>query len=196
MKTLLAALIALLPIAAAAQEGAPAAGTSPAPPASSQTSAPGFEPGRVYAGVGVAVSGFSTGGTDNGAGGWRFRLGIPRSPRLALGIESGFASGGELDATWIDAGATFFPWGRYLYLRGAAGLSLVSRWGGGWAGTPGDWSTETGPNVLAGAGVAFGRPRGLTLTLNVDGQVHYTSRGSSEPRSVSVGSVWLGLDWY
>lgn len=189
---LLAALLLAPPFAAAAQDGTSAASDpSPAADAGPAREAPGS--GRVYVGVGVGASVLGGGGSDRKGAGWRLRLGLPRSPRLDLGLEAGFTSGAQVDVTSFDVGATFFPWARRLYVRGAAGLSLLSRLAALGPGEPTAWASEQGVNLLVGVGVALGRP---ALTLNLEGQSHFTSLGAGEIRRVAVGSVWLGVDWY
>jgi len=149
MKRLLAPLLVALPLAAGAQD---AAAPQEAPPSSARADAAprlerdGAVPGGVYAGVGLGPVLVSGGGGDSGGTAYRVRLGVARSPRTMLGLEAGFTSRSSEDFTWYDVGATFFPWGRYLYLRGAVGLSVMT--------DEREARTDQGLNALAGVGAA------------------------------------------
>ena len=116
----------------------------------------------------------------NGAGtAVRLRFGLARSPRLLFGLEGGYLEGQSRHVSFYDVGATFFPWKTYFFVRGALGLSVISR--PGWVGIPGTLTaarvseTSQGPNALLGLGCAFsGRP-GLNLSINLELQHHLTS---------------------
>jgi hypothetical protein len=188
MARLLTALLVALPLSAGAQDAA-APEAAPGTPARAEPAPPperdGAEPGRVYAGVGLGPVLVSGGGGESDGTAYRVRLGVARSPRTTLGLEAGFSSRPREDFTWCDVGATFFPWGRYLYLRGAVGLSVRSEEREG--------RTDQGLNALAGVGAAIGRPRGVTVSINVEAQSHAMGGGTDR---VGAVSAWLGLDWY
>lgn len=195
------ALVAAAPLVGAAQDAA-APGTPPgsAPvPAEAPVAAPApsQQPGRqgVYLGVGLGAASFTEG---SGGESLRIRLGVARSPRLLFGFEGGFAVAGSRRLSFYDVGATFFPWERYFFVRGALGLTLVTRQEAFSAGTQ---QAEQGSNLLLGLGCAFsGRP-GLNLSVNLEALHHRTAQAGTGDLSLgdrgdTIISGWLGLDWY
>lgn len=155
---------------------------------------------RAYLGAGLGPSALSEG---NGVGtAVRLRFGLARSPRLMFGLEGGYLEGQSRNVSFYDVGATFFPWERFFFLRGALGLSVVSR--PGWVGFPGTATsaqireTSQGPNALLGLGCAFGGRPGFALSLNFELQHHLTSpdTGPYGREGLTTATAWLGLDWY
>jgi hypothetical protein len=59
-------------------------------------------------------------------------------------------------------------------------------------------ATTRGPNALLGVGLELGRPRGVTVTLNVDGELHFVGAPGGSFTEDGGASVlaWVGLDWY
>ena len=185
MHRILVALLASSPLVTAAQDASPVPGDPPAASPAADAMAAAAEPGGVYLGVGFGPTVLSG---DRVGSGFRIRVGAARSPRVAFGFEGGLASNDAGQLGSYDVGVTFFPWERFLYLRGAAGLSTVAFRNG---------PDERGANVLVGLGVAFGSARGPNLTVNLEAQHHRTSAAGNffVESGASIASAWLGFEW-
>lgn len=185
MFRIIAALAATAPLAVAAQEVlADPAAPQPPPAASPSPSTPG-EGFFVGAGAGL---GFVYDGSGSSATVLTLRAGAVRSERLALVVDGAFADGADAQLTRVDVGVTVFPFRRFLLMRGAVGLTSLALE---------DSPTQRGPNALLGIGFELGRPRGASVTINVDGELHFVSSpGRDDERGGSSVSAWVGVDWY
>jgi hypothetical protein len=189
------ALVTLL--AASTPDAAPAASDGPAAVAPDRPEVRN----QAYLGAGLGPGALFEG---NGAAGTavRLRFGLARSPRLMFGLEGGYLEAQSRHVSFYDIGATFFPWERFFFVRGALGLSVINR--PGWVGSPGTPTaaliseTSQGPNALLGLGCAFGGRPGLSLSLNLELQHHLTSpvTGTYGREGLTTATAWLGLDWY
>jgi hypothetical protein len=170
-------------------EGAPPPASEPAsapPPAAASTS---------YLGVGLGVT-LPTGGGESGSA-LRIRVGVPRSRRLLLGLEGGVAGVGSSRLSFLDVGATYYPFEQWLFLRCAAGLSFRSDQVA--AGPTGQATSrvEQGPNLLVGLGSALSRRPGFDLTFNLEYQRHLTGADGASLGDHGTDQVtaWVGLEW-
>jgi hypothetical protein len=179
MKRLALAVLAAAPLLAGAQDAAPIA-PAVARPSMAGEAAPGPvapPPSAVFIGAGIGQTIVVSNRTEQSAATIRFRIGVPRSTRLALGIEGGLSDDGS---QFYDVGAAFFPWDGRFFARAALGTTI-----------------GRGPNALTGLGWAFGGRRGLNVTVNLDLQRHMTTgRFWVGQGGTSTVSTWLGLDWY
>ncbi len=191
------AALAVVPLAVAAQD------VTTAPAASATASGPTAEapPLRegVYAGVGLGTSGISS--QEGALVAYRIRLGMTRSPRLQLGLEIQYAESGSSELELTDLSATFFPWGKILFVRGGFGFSSIARRQSVFApGFPTPIPTTTGGNgfnLLEGVGVQLGRSNGVNVTLNVEAAEHRIRGFLSDAHSTETTvSGWLGLEWH
>lgn len=174
----------------------PAAATAPAPESTrAPVQAPTQPPIQPYLGVGLGVT-LPTDGGDSGSA-LRLRVGVPRSRRLLVGIEAGLDAVGVTRLSYLDVGATFYPWEQWLFLRGALGLSLRSE--EVLTGPSGQlaWRVEQGPNLLVGVGSALSRRPGFDLTLNLEYQRHFIggTGDSLGDRVTHQVTAWVGAEW-
>jgi len=190
MIRIIAALIAAAPLAATARDVPatmpPASETSPAAP----TPADSGRREGLYVGVGTGATylGGSLATTRKTAAMLTIRAGMARSERLLLGVEGAFARSAYEQVSYVDLGATWFPWRRWAFVRGALGVTTIAHQ---------DATTERGPNLLVGLGLEVGRPSGASVTLNAEAQLHEVAvAGESAGRPRATASAWIGVDWY
>jgi hypothetical protein len=208
MKKLLAALIAILPLAAFAQyEPAPAADEGY-----------GTRRDRWYIGFGIGTGngGTTWAGTsytfkDEHEAAWggsvdptnvsiNFKLGLTLSPTLLVGgditaVRSQVTEGDSttgIQVSTYNAVATWFPQGEGFFARGGAGIAKLTYD----IDTPygSDSFTYDGLNLLGGVGYAFWIGQSFNLTVNLDYAVQSYSEDSLE--SSHFWALWAGFDWY
>lgn len=131
-----------------------------------------------------------------------FKVGATIAPTMLVGFdvtavraqseESGISTG--VQVTNYDAVLTYFPWREGFFLRGGAGLSVLTLDVdfGGSSGV----STDTGVNLLGGVGYAFWLGQKFNLTANLDVSLQKYGGGAGEPDSSGLWALWLGFDWY
>jgi hypothetical protein len=185
MNRLVALLLAIVPIAAVAQEAA--GGAAPAAPLRD----------GVYLGVGLGTAGLFS--PDQALRAYRIRLGMTRSPRLQFGIEVQHAEDGGTQFDFTDVSATFYPWRTTFFVRGGFGFSSILRthYGYGLGAALPETTGGSGINLLAGLGAQLGRSNGVNFTVNVEAQVHYLKSVLSDSHEEDTTlSAWLGLEWH
>ncbi len=202
MRKIAAALLATLPLLAAAEDAAPA-------------DAP--RRGAWYAGFGIAggagrvsdaagTNGFGQvlGGTPTDVA-LEAKAGATLGPRLLLGLDLTAFRAARQESEYsasitivnADAMVTWFPMERGLFLRGGLGLS---RWAYrvSLAGASGS-AAANGANLAAGVGWAFWLGEAFNLTVNLDASGQWWGDhdgGTTGPRSSSFWTLGAGFDWY
>jgi hypothetical protein len=222
MKTRIAlvalALAALAPGMASAQANAPGAPGAPMPPIQQVPAIGQHVRDGWYIGFGlgsgagsVSANGTSQSFTDMlhtaGAGSpvsvaLQFEVGATLRPDLLLGLDihalrsQGSSPFGDLgvQATEYLAAVTWFPMREGFFLRGGAGVAVLTLDQNDGFGRASD--NYGGVALVGGAGYAFWLGRHFNLTLNADlnGQIY--GGGSGNPESSRFVDVYLGFSWY
>jgi hypothetical protein len=143
--------------------------------------------------------------------GFNFKVGGTLSPRLLLGLDvttlgsfghqpvSGSSHEAAAFITNFDAMLTFFPWERGFFVRGGAGLAVLTlettaaRY---WPPTYLNTQEYTGFGGVVGLGYAFWLGRSFNLTLNADFSFQAYGSRSDGPESSNAFLLYTGFDWY
>jgi hypothetical protein len=130
-----------------------------------------------------------------------FKLGATVTPHLLVGLDVSAIrsavndSGGLSTAVQItnyDAMATWFPAGHGFFLRGGAGITVLTLEN---VFVPGTQRID-GTNLTVGAGYAWWLGRSFNLTANLDFSGQSYGSSNTRPESSSFWNLWVGFDWY
>jgi hypothetical protein len=207
MRKIAAALLAALPLVAAAEDVGPTTSPDPEAPRRDAWYA-GFGlaggGGQVTAAGGTATFKQILGGSPTNVA-LRVEAGKTLTPRLLLGLDvTAFNSAireseysASITIVNADAMVTWFPMERGLFLRGGLGLSRYA-YQVSLAGATGSAGTN-GVNAAAGLGYAFWLGDSFNLTVGLDASGQWWGDhdgGTTGPRTSSFWALGVGLDWY